>query len=438
MPRKVRNPKIDSRSARSQLKVRREPYWTRISKGNFLGYRKGPGTWIGRHRDERGQQHYLSSIGSADDALEVADPKERDINILKKWDILTFDQAQVVVSEWFQNKSAGIEDIKELDPLTVKEAIDEYLDDYKTRSGKSLSPIEYNINAHILPKLGDIAVKELTRKQINTWRNQIVNTPARLRTREGDEQKYRDIGGDPDTLRKRRATSNKVIGTLKAALNFASQNHDEIESADAWMKVAPFKGADAPRIRYLNDDEALRLVNACAPSFRNIMRAALLTGCRYGELGRLTANSFNLKMANLHISESKTGKERYISLSDEGCLLFSQLVAGKSGDDLILIRADGDPWGRTHQRRPMLDACRNANISPAASFHILRHSYASRLATQGVPMAVIAAQLGNSTRICERHYAHLSPGYVADTVRAAFGSMGIVEPNRTVVPIHGR
>ena len=31
------------------------------------------------------------------------------------------------------------------------------------------------------------------------------------------------------------------------------------------------------------------------------------------------------------------------------------------------------------------------------------------------------------TRLAERHYAHLSPGYVADTVRADFGEMGIVE-----------
>jgi hypothetical protein len=43
-------------------------------------------------------------------------------------------------------------------------------------------------------------------------------------------------------------------------------------------------------------------------------------------------------------------------------------------------------------------------------------------------MAVIAKQLGHAdTRICEKHYAHLSPDYVAETVRAEFGSLGIVE-----------
>jgi hypothetical protein len=42
-------------------------------------------------------------------------------------------------------------------------------------------------------------------------------------------------------------------------------------------------------------------------------------------------------------------------------------------------------------------------------------------------MGVIAAQLGHSdTRMTEKHYAHLSPSYVAETVRQSFGRLGIV------------
>jgi integrase len=68
-----------------------------------------------------------------------------------------------------------------------------------------------------------------------------------------------------------------------------------------------------------------------------------------------------------------------------------------------------------------------AKIEPAATFHILRHTYASALAMRGVPMGVIAAQLGHSdTRMTEKHYAHLSPNYVAETVRAALPALGLV------------
>jgi hypothetical protein len=71
MARTVRNAKLDTRSARSRLPARREPYWTVISGGCALGYRRGAngGTWIGRFRDDTGRQHY-EALGATDDARE--------------------------------------------------------------------------------------------------------------------------------------------------------------------------------------------------------------------------------------------------------------------------------------------------------------------------------------------------------------------------------
>jgi integrase len=50
-------------------------------------------------------------------------------------------------------------------------------------------------------------------------------------------------------------------------------------------------------------------------------------------------------------------------------------------------------------------------------------------------MAVIARQLGHAdTRMTERHYAHLAPNYVADTIRASFPRL-VHFPSTRVVPI---
>ena len=58
---------------------------------------------------------------------------------------------------------------------------------------------------------------------------------------------------------------------------------------------------------------------------------------------------------------------------------------------------------------------------PADGFHVLRHTHGSLLAIRTVPMAVIARQLGRAdTRMTEKHYAHLAPNYVADTIREGF------------------
>src|ERR1700730_13353778 len=72
MARNVSNPKIDPRSARLKLAERREPYWTVISTGCAIGYRRGAkgGTWIARLRDIEGKQHY-EALGAADDARDA-------------------------------------------------------------------------------------------------------------------------------------------------------------------------------------------------------------------------------------------------------------------------------------------------------------------------------------------------------------------------------
>ena len=184
-------------------------------------------------------------------------------------------------------------------------------------------------------------------------------------------------------------------------------------------------------MRYLSDDEALRLTNACADDVRQMVTAALLTGCRYGEIAALKCGDFDPDSDTLYIATSKSGKPRHIVLTDEGSEFFTQASTGRPKDEIAFRRSTGGAWGRTHQYRPLLEACENAGINPPASFHVLRHTYASRLAMNGVPMKVIAEQLGHAdTRITEKHYAHLTDSYKADTVRAAFGHLGLVKPGK--------
>ena len=201
---------------------------------------------------------------------------------------------------------------------------------------------------------------------------------------------------------------------------------------EAWRKVKPFREADAPVVHFLSDDECRRIVNACDGAFRNIVNGALLTGCRYGELTRMRASDFNAEAGTITVRESKAGKPRHVALTDEGRALFAELTAGRLARDSVFVRDDGKVGDRRISRRPLDAASTSAPRSnPPRPSTFLRHTYASSLAMRGVPMGVIAAQLGHSdTRMTERHYAHLSPNYVADTVRAALPALGIVDkPN---------
>jgi len=138
------------------------------------------------------------------------------------------------------------------------------------------------------------------------------------------------------------------------------------------------------------------------------------------------------------VRTSKSGKGRHIVLNDEGTALFKSLTAGKSGNSVLLMRADGVPWKPAHQARPTTEACKQAKVVPPASFHVLRHTWASLAVMNGAPLMVVARNLGHAdTRMVERHYGHLAPSYVADEIRRAAPKFGI-KPERKVVSIQVR
>ena len=120
--------------------------------------------------------------------------------------------------------------------------------------------------------------------------------------------------------------------------------------------------------------------------FPQHVKGALVTGCRYGELTRMRAADFNAEAGTITVRESKSGKPRHVVLTDEGHALFAEWTAGRTERELVFLRDDGEAWGLSHQQRPLDAASARAKVEPAATFHILRHTYASALAMKGVPM----------------------------------------------------
>src|SRR5690606_32835404 len=135
---------------------------------------------------------------------------------------------------------------------------------------------------------------------------------------------------------------------------------------------------------------ARRLVNASTPEFRPLIRAALLRGCRYGEITSLRASWFDADAGVLTLHARTTGKVRHVPLTTEGVQFFTEQTAGLRPGDLIFRRADGEPWKKSDQIRRMNAASKAAKIEPPVSFHLLRHTFGSLLARAGVPLQVIS------------------------------------------------
>ena len=123
--------------------------------------------------------------------------------------------------------------------------------------------------------------------------------------------------------------------------------------------------------------------------------------------------------------ETKGGRPRHVHLTDAGTAFFQARCMGRPLSDPLFLNESSRPYGPSHQIRPMRDTCVAAGVEHAG-FHILRHTYGSQLAMAGVPMAVIAEALGHADeRITRKHYAHLSPSYLRDSVRQGLGNLGV-------------
>ena len=415
MARTVRDATLESRTARARLKPSGKPYYRSIDPGLHLGYRKGVagGKWVMRWYVGDGD-YKLETIGVTDDVADADGVA-----------VLDFKQAQTVIRQRHIQLVRAAQGLPARDgPYAVGACVEEYLA-FLEVNRKSAKDARWRAGALILPQLGNIGCTDLTAPRLRKWLADTAAAAPRLRTRKGDGQQYRGIDkDDEEQRRRRRATANRVLTILKAALNRAWRE-GKIPSDDAWRRVEPFEEADAPRVRYLSIDECRRLIDAAEAGFRDLVRAALLTGCRFGELASVRVRDFNPDAGTLHIRTSKTGRGRHVVLHDEGIELFTHLSAGRRGVELMLRKADGDRWGKSNQTRPMAEACARANIEPAANFHSLRHTYASHAVMAGAPLLVVAKNLGHSdARMVEKHYGHLSATYVADAIRAAAPRFG--------------
>lgn len=408
MARNVRNSKLDSRSARALLPMRTAPYWHTIALGRSLGYRKGSkgGSWLAKYRTRTGERLHRA-LGPADDALD-ADTS----------DVMSFGMAQVEARNWFAtlDRNSG----RRPESYTIGKALDDYMAAF---TGKSRDKTQYTIDRYLKPQFANLQVVDLTTERLADFMTDLATRRSVYRANKKGKRKERPLRDDAARVQK--ANANRVFAPLRAALNRAFVM-GKVPDDTSWRRVKPFPKVSAPRIRYFLQPEIYRLIEVAPDWFRPLIQAALLTGGRWSELYKAKVRDVDLMNGVILFPETKSGKPRYVHLSDEGINLFRDICVGKATHDLVFRNQHGRELGTSHQIRPMHETCVAAGVEPGG-FHILRHTYGSRLAMAGVPMAVIAEALGHADeRITRKHYAHLCPSYVRDAVRAGLGNLGIV------------
>lgn len=429
-----RNSPTDLTSPTARRRLRPLPksaiYWVTVAEGQHLGYRKtaeGHGSWWARLYLGAGKYTPHHHLGSADD-LAASDGAT----------ILSYRDAVTLASEWWrQERHRRALGAGPAPPYTVADACRDYLSWFHEHR-RGVARTEDAIKRDILPELGQFLLSGdpdqgmfLSRPVVRSWHQAIAKRPAKLRARAG-EVKTRELVTEDDK-RKRRATANRVLTVLKAALNFAvDEGRVPKATADIW-NVSPFKGADQPKVRHLEQDEARRLLRSLEDidaDLRLLAEAALHTGCTYGELTALRVEDYLREVSGVQILDGKThARRRVVYLGEEGIAFFDAQTAGRVQTEPIFLRK-GRRWKRSEQDRPLRQACERAKISPAIGFHILRHTYASLyLMSPGADLPGLAKQLGHAdTRMTLRHYAHLAESWRAQQAQRHAPKLGLQQP----------
>ena len=317
MPRTIRDAKLETRAARARLKPGRKPHFKTLIPGKLhLGYRRKrqdlPGQWIVRHY-VGAERYRVAPLGLADDFQDVGEGTA----------VIDYSEAQrcaLADKATAEGAPHGA--------LTVAKAVADYVAWLKVHRATG-DDAEQRAAKLILPQLGKFKVADLTTVKLNHWRDAMAAKPALARTKAGVAQQYHAAPATADARRARRATANRMVTILKAALNKAFNDglvNDDVE----WRRFKPFEKVGAARPGYLTLVEAKRFISAAdqASGFRDLVQAALQTGARYGELCALRVRDFHRGKVAIH--RSKSGKPRDIVLSDEGAAFFEQLTAGRS------------------------------------------------------------------------------------------------------------
>ena len=273
-----------------EIKTARQALLATIERGLHLGYRKlkgKAGTWCARHYIGE-QQYELEALGIADD-LSDADG----VAILSYWQAQDQARGRMVKRAHAAVGKTG--------PLTVADAMDGYLEYLDSKNPRTAIDARSRDRLFIRPKLGHFEIDSLTAEQLQRWHALLGKTPRHARSGDGVLKQLPIREGD-DGQRARRASANRTLTTLRAALNRVWRA-GKVGSDRAWRGVEPFENVDAARVRYLTVSEAKRLINGCDSWFKPLVEAALQTGARYGELIRLQVHDFNPDAGTLAIRQ---------------------------------------------------------------------------------------------------------------------------------------
>jgi len=394
---KPRAAKLETPTARRRLEVRKKPYWTTISPGIHLGYRRnaGAGTWSVRVADSGAE--WVKRIAVADD-LEPASPP----HVLSYWQAIDLARS-------LARRQPG-DPVDESRPLTVSEALTLYEKDLVARGG---SP--YNAEhprTHLPAVTLNKPVSLLGASELRRWRDSLLAK-----------------GLAPGTV-------NRTKTGLRAALELAAAHDPRITNQRAWkVGLAALPDANVARNVILDDATVRRIVAAAYEYDRALglmVEVAAVTGARLSQLARLEVADLQadggeprllMPLSAKGRARNKRHERRPVPISATLAAVLKQEAQGRAGDAPLLLRDNGERWGhgrRRHHRNDFRAVIGAAGLDPdEVTLYALRHSSIVRQLLANVPIRIVATLHDTSVKMIERTYSRYIASHSDEIARRA-------------------
>ncbi len=266
---------------------------------------------------------------------------------------------------------------------------------------------EHHLRLHLKPGLGELPLDQVRGEAIDRFFAELA-----------------DKGLGPKSRKNVRATLRRI---LASAVEWGY-----LEALPALPRIK----VPEPKFDFFSKEEASQLLEATRNrEERLLLMFALQTGARAGEQIAVEwgdvdwRNNFVVFRRSSTfgvVDHTKTGRERRVPLTQG---LRVALRAHKHlRSALVFCNEDGTPYSLWQFHERLFMVCRLAGLRKVR-WHDLRHSFASQLVSEGVPLRQVQAWLGHSTMHMTMRYAHLAPNAGSELIGVLDGSSSSARGN---------
>ena len=308
---------------------------------------------------------------------------------------------------------------------TFQQAAEEWLERYAKRHCRPSTHEGYArlLRQQVYPLFGATPFEAVTRRDVETLANSMADRGLSKSTIRFCVSAVRGIYNDAidhgATLTNPGARAGKFLR----------------DKTDRRLQIVPLTGEEVRRLleaaRAIDQERADHPMKEVVPSFYAVLLTAVRTGLRLGELTGLQWGDLDFHGRFIEVKRqwtrgayapTKSGKMRRVDMSRQlseamrdamGSRRTALTVEGKELDleEGVFRNGAGGPLDESNVRKRLLRPCLERAELRQIHPHVLRHTFASLLLSNGEPITYVKEQLGHaSIQLTVDTYGHLIPG----------------------------